>query len=585
MRYNIAINMKKTNQEIAKLFLDMALYYEMLDIAFKPAAYKRAAQVIESLDQEVVDILNKDGEKGLIEIPGVGSGIAGHIKEIAQTGTFKEYQSLRRKIPVNLDELSKIQGVGPKSIKILYKKLGVKNLRDLERAARSGKIAKLPHFGKKSEEKILKGIEFQKQNQGRFLLGYIEPTVRGLEEKIKKISGVHRVMTCGSYRRRQETVGDIDLQVAAQNPKNIIEAFIKFPEVEYIYGSGETKASVRLHEGINCDLRVVPDKSYGAALQYFTGDKAHNIDIRKLAIKKGYKLNEYGLFKGAKMVAGKTEEEIYEKLGMKCMPPELRVANGEIEAAQKNKLPNLIPYGSIQGDLQIQTNWTDGENSILEMALAAQKSGLKYIAITDHTKALAMTGGLDEKKLATQGREIDKINKKLKDFKILKSSEVDVLKDGRLNLADSALKKLDLVCCAVHSGFGMSEDEITNRIIRALKHPLVNIFFHPTGRLIGQREPYKINIPKLLRVAKEFGVALEVDAFPDRLDLRDIIIRDAIKLGVKLVVDTDAHAIRHLQYLNLGVAHVRRGWGEKKDVLNTLPVGQFLKRIKKLKHA
>lgn len=578
----------KSNLEIAKILMNMATLYEMEGVAFKPRAYERAAVALESLDEEVTDVWKRGGEKSLEDIPGVGPGIAAHIEAMLKTGTFKEYERLHKKIPVNLDELTSVEGVGPKTIKVLWHKLRIKNLTDLERAAQAGKISALPHFGKKSEEKILKSIEFRKKSKGRFLLGMMKPTVEALESRIGKLPGVKAVMTCGSYRRWQETVGDIDIQAAAKDPAAVIEAFLKFPEIGYVYGHGPTKANVRLKQDIDADLRVVPEASYGAALQYFTGDKMHNIEVRKIAIKNGMKLSEYGLFRGKKMIAGRTEEEVYKKLGLEWMPPEIRTASGEIEAARTGTLPKLIPYGSIRGDLQVQTNWTDGSAGVAVMAEAARKVGLEYIAITDHTRALAMTGGLDERGLTRQAKEIDKLNKRFKNkdlrFKILKSAEVNILKDGRLDIADAALKKLDVVCVAVHTNFGLSEEAMTERIVKALKHPLVNIMFHPTGRLISKREPYRINILKVLRAAKAYGVAMEVNAYPERLDLRDIAIRDAVKLGVKLVVDSDAHAPHHFQYLNLGVAQVRRGWGSTRDVLNTKPVDECLKALRGLKH-
>ncbi|MBI4280912.1 DNA polymerase/3'-5' exonuclease PolX [Candidatus Uhrbacteria bacterium] len=573
----------KSNLEIAKILAQTAFLYEMEGVAFRPRTYERAGQTIGDLDEEVAEIWKREGRKGLDQISGVGPGLAHHLEDILKTGTFTEYERLRKKLPVNLDELTTVEGVGPKTVKTLYEKLRIKNLVDLERAAKAGQIRSLPRFGQKAEEKILKGIEFQKKNQGRFLLGDIRPTVEALLARVKKIPGTSDAVVCGSYRRWQETVGDIDIQAAAQHPPAVIEAFVKFPEVAHIYGKGPTKANVRLKLGIDADLRVVPKESFGAALQYFTGDKTHNIELRKFAIKKGYKLSEYGLFRGQRRLAGASEEEVYKKLGMDCLPPEIRTASGELEAAQAGKLPKLIPYGSLKGDLQVQTNWTDGSHSIAEMAAAAKAAGLSYIAITDHTKSLAMTHGLDEKRLAKQGREIDALNRKLKQFRVLKGSEVNILKDGSLDLDDRALRVLDLVCVAVHSHFGMTEAEMTKRIIRALKHPLVNILFHPTGRVIGRREPYRVNIPQVLRAAKEYGVAMEVNAYPDRLDLRDAHIRDAVRLGVKLVIDSDAHHPNHFKNLDYGLAQARRGWATLGDVLNTKLVGECLKSLKGLK--
>ncbi len=578
----------KTNAEIAKVLADMSILYEMAGVDFKPRAYERAAESIRTLDEELRDLWKREGKKGLDKVPWVGPGIAAHIEEILKTGHFKEYEQMKKKFPIELEELIAIEGVGPMAVKELWQKLKIKNLKQLEAAAKAGKVRKLPRFGVKSEEKILKGIEFLKKSRGRFNLGEMFPIVKNMEERIRRIPGIGRITTCGSFRRMQETIGDIDILVTAKQPEKVIDAFLKFPEIGDVYGKGPTKVNVRLKNGIDADIRVLPENAYGSAIQYFTGDRSHNIQLRTLAIKKGYKLSEYGLFKGKKLVAGKTEEEIYKKLGMDTPPPEIRTASGEIEAARAHKLPKLIPYGSVRGDLQVQTSWTDGAASIEEMAKAAIKAGLEYIAITDHTKSLAMTGGLDEKGLERQGREIDKINKGFRvkglGFRILKGAEVNILKDGTLDIKDEALKKLDVVGVSVHSHFNMSENEMTARIIRALKNPYVNILFHPTGRIIGKREPYKLDILKVLRAAKEFGAAMEVNASPDRLDLRDAHIKDAIRLGVKLVVDSDAHAPAHFEWLNFGVAQVRRGWGEAKDVLNTKSLEQFLMSLRGLKH-
>ncbi|MBI4253210.1 DNA polymerase/3'-5' exonuclease PolX [Candidatus Uhrbacteria bacterium] len=574
------------NQRIARLLNEMSEYLEVQDVPFKPSAYARAAGIIAGMTDEVTDIYDQNGKKGLDGIPGVGKGIAEKIEEYITTGSIKELEQMKKKFPVNVSELSAVQGVGPKKIAALYKKLNIKNCADLERAVRAHKVAGLAHFGKKSEEQILKGIEFLKKGRGRMLLGTVVPLAQDIEARLRSVPGVARVTVAGSIRRRQETIGDIDIVATTAHPKRVMDAFIALPEVEHVYSSGPTKTMVRLSIGIDADLRVVKKDCYGAALQYFTGDKQHNIEVRKIAIKKGYKLSEYGLFKEKKLIAAKTEEEIYKKLGLAYIPPELRTASGEIEAARRNGLPDLIPYGSIRGDLQVQTNWTDGNASIEEMAKAAMNAGLEYIAITDHTQSLAMTGGLDEKKLARQGKEIDALNKKFKQkkFHILKSAEVNIMKDGSLDIFDAALKKLDLVCVAVHSHFALSEKEQTERIIRALKHPLVNILFHPTGRRIGRREAYALDMESTLRAAKEYGVAMEANASTDRLDLKDAHIRRAIELGVNIVVNSDAHAPGHFANLDLAIAQVRRGWGKKSDVLNTLSVDKclaFLKRLKK----
>lgn len=606
-----------SNVEIVGILSETAVFYDMEGVAFKPRAYERVAENMGALDREVADIYKEGGFEALKKIPNVGEGIAHHLELLLKHGTFPEYERLRKKFPVRLDELMGIGGLGPKSIKTLYKELRIKDLSSLEKAAKAGKIAKLAHFGEKSQAKMLKAIEFSKKGVGRFLLGAVDPIVRTIETQLKKVPGVGQVTTAGSYRRRQETIGDIDILVSIEKrsdqvtggsdlvTKKAMSTFVNMPEVETVLAQGPTKSMVRLKSGIQCDVRVVPDESYGAALQYFTGDKAHNVELRKVAIDNKMKLNEYGLFKLSakgkeRRVAGRTEEEIYERLGFKYIDPELRTNSGEFGASCDDALPNLIPYGSLRGDLQTQSNWTDGNNSIAEMARAALAAGLQYIAITDHTKGLAMTGGLDERKLTQQGKAIDKLNKELgirnqglkrntnslihnSSFIILKGTECNILKDGKLDLADTALKTLDLVCVAVHSHFNLSEREQTVRIIRALKHPLVNILFHPTGRKIGRREPYAVDMSKIIRAAKEYGVALEINAAPERLDLKDLHIREAVEAGVKLVIDSDAHAVAHFKWLDLGVAQARRGWATPHDVLNTLPLDEFLKILKGLK--
>lgn len=568
-----------TNSEIAALLSAMAVYYEMEDVAFKPRAYERAASQIESLDESVAAIFERDGKKGLMKIPSVGPGIAYHLEQILKTGTFDELERARKRVPVDVMELRRVEGLGPKTIKLLWQNLKIKNLKDLEAA--------LPRLKEKTAARLRKGIEFQKKSAGRFPLGLVRPLVQTIEERLKKIPGIGRVTTAGSYRRWQETVGDIDLLTTAKDPSRVIDAFVKMPEVIHIYGKGPTKALVRLRQGIDADLRVLHEDEYGSGLQYFTGDKTHNVELRKIAIKKGYKLSEYGLFREKRRIAGRTEEEIYEKLGLNCPPPEIRTASGELAAAAAHKLPRLISFGSLKGDLQVQTDWTDGTASIETMAKAAAAAGLEYIAITDHTRSLAMTGGLDEKGLAKQGKEIDRLNRKLQatSYKLqaLKSAEVNIMKDGRLDIADATLKSLDLVAVAVHSHFTLDEHAQTERIIRALKHPLVNILFHPTGRLIGEREPYAVDMLKIIRAAKEFGVALEVNAHPSRLDLKDVHLREAVRLGVKLVIDSDAHAPQHFSLLEYGIATARRGWAGAKDVLNTLPCDKFLSALRALK--
>ena len=575
-----------TNKEIAKILYEIGEYLEMTEVAFKPRAYEKAAYSIENLEEEVSEIYKKGGLKAMEDIPGVGVSIAEKVEELIKTGRLKYYQKLKKSFPVKIGELSAIEGVGPRVVFKLYKKLGIKTIRDLEKAARSGKIAQIAGFGKKTEVKILKGIEFLKKSGGRFLLGAILPQVRTIENRLAYLKEVDRVATAGSTRRMQETIGDLDILVTSEKPERVMDFFVSMPEVVHVYSEGATKTMVRLKNGMDADLRVVKDKSFGAALQYFTGDKRHNITLRVLAEKKGLKLNEYGLWRNKKLVAGKTEEDIYKALGMATPAPEIRNDSGEIQAALRQAqgkpggLPKLINYGDIRGDLQVTTNWTDGENSIEQMCEAARSAGLEYIAITDHTKSLAMTGGSDEKKLLKQMVAIDKIGEKFPKIKILKGAEVNILKDGSLDIKDEVLAKLDIVGIAVHSHFNLPRAEQTKRIIKAMRNKHADILFHPTGRLIQKREPYDIDMDEVIKAAKETGTVLEIDADPYRLDLKDEYIRKAVAAGVKLAIDTDAHSKNSFHYLEFGVAQARRGWAKASDIINTRSWRDMLKLLK-----
>ena len=557
-------------------------YLEMEGVPFKPRAYEKAAQAVGDLDKTLLELYQSGGLPALEEIPGVGASIAQKIGELLKTGRLQYYDDLKKKVPVDLSALRKIEGLGPKSIKKLYEELGVKTVADLEKAARTGRIAALEHFGAKSEENIKKGLDFLKKSTGRFLLGAALPKARKIEQRLHELKGVERVIAAGSLRRRKETIGDLDILVVSKKPKPVMDFFVGMPEVVRVFAHGETKSAVKLDSGLGVDLRVVPAESYGAALNYFTGSKDHNVALRELAMSLGYKLNEYGLFKGKKQIAGRTEEDLYAELGMDYIEPELRENTGEIELAKKHKLPKLIGYDDLQGDLQIQTDWTDGSDSIEAFAQAAIKRRLAYIAITDHTKRLAMTGGLDEKKIRRQWAEVDRVQKKIgSKLKILKGTECDILKDGSLDLDDETLSQLDVVGVAVHSHFDLPREEQTRRIIRAIKNPNVDILFHPTGRLIGKREAYEVDMEAIIKVAKETGTVLEIDAFPDRLDLKDEYVRKCVAAGVKLSIDTDAHSIAHLDFLEYGIAQARRGWAEKSDIINSRPLEAFLKLLKK----
>jgi len=573
------------NPEVAKLLRMMAIYLEMKGVQFKPQAYERAAYSIEALDEDIEDFVKKKGKEGLKNLPGVGESIAEKIIEYLKTGEIKELEELKKEVPVDVETLTSIEGVGPKIVYKLYKALGIKTIEDLEKACLEHKIRRLPGFGEKSEEKILKGIQFYKQGGQRAILGFIIPAVEELVNYLKESGLAKEVVPAGSYRRRKETIGDIDILAVSDKPEKLMDYFVNFEGVEHVYAKGPTKTNVRLKIGLDADLRVVPEESFGAALAYFTGSKDHNIQMRELAIKKGFKLNEYGLFdKNEKRIAGRTEEEIYEKLGLEWIPPEMRENRGEIQLALEHKLPKLIEYGSIRGDLQVQTNWSDGQNSIEEMVEEAIKLGLEYICITDHTKSLAVAGGLDEKRLLKQIEEIDKLNKKYRGkITILKGAEVNINKDGSLDLSDEVLAKLDFVGVAVHSHFNLPRKEQTERIKKALSNPNVHCLFHPTGRIINKRPAYEVDIDEIIDFAKKNNKILEIDAYPDRLDLKDEHIKKCVEAGVKMVIDTDAHSVLHLQFLDLGIAQARRGWATRKDILNTLPLKEFLKSLESIK--
>jgi DNA polymerase (family 10) len=586
-----------TNQEIAEILNEIGFYLEMQDIAFKPRAYEKASESILTLGKDVKQIYKEGGLKALEAIPGVGASIAEKIEELLETGRLKYYENLKKKMPVDISGLTAVEGIGAKHVKTLYKKLKIKTIKDLEKAARQGKIRKLEGFGIKSEENILKGIEFLKKSSGRFILGFIMSEIRKIESRLRQLKEVEKVMAAGSVRRRKETIGDVDILVISKNPKPVMDYFVSMPEVARIYAHGGTKSAVKLKSGLDADVRVVPQNSYGAALAYFTGSKDHNVAMRGIAMKKGWKLNEYGLFlsergKGEreKLIAGKTEEEIYKKLGFDYIEPELREMTGELEVALRQAqgkhpgLPKLIGYNNLKGDLQIQTNWTDGSHSIEEMAKAAMEAGLQYIAITDHTKRLAMARGLDEKRIHKQWLEIDRINREFRvkgiRFRILKGTECDILKDGSMDLADSVLTKCDIVGAAVHSLFNLSKKDQTERIKRAMSNPNVDIIFHPTGRIINRREAYDVDVEEIIKHAKKTGTILEIDAFPDRLDLKDEYIRKCVEAGVKMAIDSDAHSADHLQYLEYGIAQARRGWATKNDIINAWPLEKMIKMLK-----
>ncbi len=564
------------NALCAKIFYEIADILEIQDVQWKPIAYRKAARTIEGLSEDVEEIYARGGAKALMELPGIGEALAKKIEELIKTGTLRYYEELKKEAPFDLEAITAIPGMGPKKAKRLYDGLGIKTLDDLKKAAEKHGIAGIPGFDEKSEGNILKGIALLEKTKGRALLGNALPEAEKLVEALGKSGAVKRIAYAGSLRRMKETIGDIDILVTSSKPAKVADFFTKLPQVDEVVAKGETKSAVRLKGGMSCDLRVVEDDSFGAALQYFTGNKEHNIELRRIAIAKGWKLNEYGIFKGAKRIAGKEEEEVYAKLGLGWIPPELRENTGEVEAAQMRKLPKLVEMKDIKGDFHAHTKWSDGNYSIGEMAIAAEKLGYEYLAITDHASPMKVANGMDAKRKEKHSKEISGVQKKLekegRKIRLLDGCELDILKDGTLALPAPSLKKLDVVVGAVHSNFNMGRDEMTKRVVTALGSGLITILAHPSGRLIGERDAYQLDYDKIYDAAERNGVAMEINAFPERLDLVDTEVKRAAGRGLKLAIGTDSHSTEHLRFMRYGVAVARRGWCEKKDLLNSFGI-------------
>ena len=567
------------NIEVAELLNEIADYLEFADDTYRVRAYRKAALVIEGLSEDIGQVW-KDGK--LEELPGIGEGIAKKIDEFLKTGKLEYIDDLKKKTPVDMEGLGKIEGIGPKTILKLYRRLKVRNVADLEKAAKQGKIQKLEGLGPVAERNILKSIEFARKTKERVPLGFALGSAEEVATFLKKLKDVERVGIAGSTRRMKETIGDIDILATSKNPEKVIDFFAKMPNVADVLAKGATKSSIRLREGIQVDLRVLDDNIFGAALLYFTGNKEHNIILRRIAIEKGLKLSEYGLFsnKTNKVVVGRTEEEVYKKLGMDYIEPEMREDEGEIEMAQHHMLPKLIGYNDIKGDLQMHTKWSDGNNTIEEMAIAAKKLGHEYICITDHTGKLAIANALDEKRINEQRKEIDKVNKKLSGIRILQGVEVNIKDDGALDMPDKVLKELDIVVASIHSGFKNPKEKITKRMVKAMENKNVDIIAHPTGRLITKRESYDIDLDAVFDAAKKTGTIMEINSYPERMDLRDIHVRAAVKAGVKLVISTDAHNTDQLHFIKLGIGTARRGWAAKNDVINTRRLKEMMNLLK-----
>lgn len=576
------------NFDIAKIFYDIADLQELLGIEWKPRAFRKAAQAIEALPEAVEDIYKKGGISALKEIPGVGEKIAKKIVQFIETGKVNEYERLKARIPAGLATLMTIESIGPKKAVRLWKELKIKDIDDLKKAISQHKIAKLSGFGPKSEENIAAGIGMFERSKGRFLLGEALPSAQTIISRLRRLPEIGHISEAGSMRRRKETVGDLDILVTVKSPKaaaKVMTVFTTMPEVARVLAKGATKSMIVLHNGLQADVRVIDDNVFGAALQYFTGNLEHNVALRKIAIEKGYKLSEYGLFgrKTNKLVAGKSEDEVYRKLGLRYLEPELREMRGEIEASRKNKLPNLVKLSDIRGDFHVHTKWSDGGATIQAMVDAARKRGYQYVCISDHSKTRAIAKGLTEERLLRQIQEIKRLQKKYRDIRILTGSEVDILADGSLDFPEKILKKLDVVIASAHTGWKTPEKQMTDRLIKALENKNLDILGHPTGRIVQQREPFAINFEQICSVAAEKKKILEIDGIPDRLDLNDVNIKAAIENGVMLCINSDAHTPDELKYVEFGVYDARRGWAEAKNILNTRSFKELLKFLPKLR--
>lgn len=556
------------NSEIADIFDRMATLLEIQGAnPFRVRAYRNAARTVGELPRSVVDLL-AEGED-LSKLPGIGKDLARKIAEIADTGHLTALIDLEKEVPGGLVDVTGLPGLGAKRVKALHEALRIECLADLERAAKKHRVRELPGFGEKTEQRILQALSKHMRGERRHRLVDVENIARSYVNYLKIVPGVKEVVVAGSYRRRRETIGDLDILVTCKRGSPVVESFVAYDEVDEVISQGKTRSTVTLRSGLQVDLRVVAEVSYGAALYYFTGSKAHNIAVRKIAVKKKLKINEYGVFKGDRRVAGRTESELFKTVGLRYIEPELRENRGEIEAAAKNRLPELVTLADIRGDLHAHTSATDGNSSLREMAEAAKKLGYRYMAVTDHSKRMSIAHGMNEKRLRQQLVQIDRLNEKLKGIVVLKGVEVDILENGELDLSDDILKELDLTVCAVHSRFDLDRQKQTERIVRAMDNRYFNILAHPTGRLINHREAYEIDMQRVMSAALKRRCYLELNTQPDRLDLNDVHCRMAKELGLKVAVSTDAHTTTGLHDIRFGIDQARRGWLGPNDIINT----------------
>lgn len=570
------------NQEIARIFNEIADILEIKgENPFRIRAYRRAAQNIDGLPRDVS--LLSDAE--LLSIPGIGQDLARKIKEYLSTGKIASYEELKKEIPEGLTVLLTVPSLGPKTAKLLYEKLKIKGIDDLERLAREHKLVGLPGIKEKTEENILKGIEMLRRGKDRLPIGRVLPLAEEILEQLRERSPADKLSLAGSLRRWKDTIKDIDILATSKEPEKVMNAFVKLPMVKEVLMKGPTKSSVVITEGIQVDLRVVEEASFGAALAYFTGSKAHNIKIREMAVKAGLKINEYGIFRESdnQKIGGEREEDVYRILGLPYIPPELREDTGEIEAALEGRLPRLIELSDIKGDLHVHSKHSDGSHTIDELVMAAKERGYEYIALTDHTKGLGVARGLNEEKVLEELKEVRAINKRLRGFRVFMGLEVDIRSNFTLDLPDEVLKELDIVVASIHSGFRQGREQLTKRLLSAIDNPYVSIIAHLTGRLIGERDAYDVDLEEVFKRAKEKGKAIEINAYPLRLDINDLQAKRAKELGIPIVISTDTHLINQFDYIQYGVSIGRRGWLEKDDVLNTMSAENLLKWIKRHK--
>ncbi len=567
------------NQEIAKIFNEIAGLLEIKnDNPFRIRAYRRAALNVEGLTRNVEDL----SEDELLEVPGVGKELAAKIAEYIKTGNIAAHEELKKEIPQIVLDLESVPGLGPKTAILLHEKLHIKSIDELAKLAEEHKLAGLPGIKGKTEENILKGIGMLRRGQERSPLGKVLPIAQDLVDQLRLKAPLTRIDIAGSLRRWKDTIKDIDILAMSDNPKEVMRVFVHLPHVKEVIMQGPTKSSVVIKEGLQVDLRVVEKESYGAALAYFTGSKEHNIRLREMAVKRGLTINEYGIFrvKDNTKLGGEKEEDTYKILDLQYVPPEMREDRGEIEAAIEGKLPKLVTVNDIKGDLHVHSKWSDGSHTFEQLAEVAKEHGYSYFALTDHSQGLGVARGLTVERLAEQKREIDTLNKKLKNIRILHGTEVDIRSDGTLDFHDDVLQTLDIVVASIHSGFKQTKEQLTSRIVAAMKNPYVSIIAHPTGRLIGERDAYEVDMDEILKTAKETGTAMEINAYPLRLDLSDIYAKKAKELRIPIVISTDAHVTTQFNFMSYGVSIARRSWLEKEDIANTLEVKQLLKKLK-----